>query len=345
VGTQTEVLHKQAAVQVSVCSEYLNLALEAEGVRDTACVRCDQIKDLLRQVVELREEVERLRRIRECESEIDWWSHTLRQRQQEEALQEVEEPLPSCHQAEGGVIRDKGEWREAPPQRGRRKPSQPPSPSHLTLYNRYGPLELEGQPNEEGREDPSGESPTACHSPPPLMTSSIKKKRTVIVVGDSILRGTEGPICRPHPSHREVCCLAGAPVRGIKRKVIVLVQPSVYYPLLVIQAGNDKVVQRSLKELKKDFKALGLLVRGSGAQVVFSSIPEVKGKNTERGWKTHLINTWLRDWCHRWNFGFFNYGEVYMAPGLLAKDGAHLSPRGKRILAQELVGLIDRALN
>ena len=34
-----------------------------------------------------------------------------------------------------------------------------------------------------------------------------------------------------------------------------------------------------------------------------------------------------------------------MAPGLLASDGIHLSQKGKRVFAQELAGLIDRALN
>jgi len=63
-------------------------------------------------VAELKEEVERLRSIRECEREMDWWSHSLpslRPRQQEAAPQEAEDPLPSCHQAERGDLRDRGE--------------------------------------------------------------------------------------------------------------------------------------------------------------------------------------------------------------------------------------------
>ena len=164
----------------------------------------------------------------------------------------------------------------------------------------------------------------------------------------SVLRGTEGPICRPDPYHREVCCLPGAWVRDIKRKVTALVQPSDYYLLLVFQAGNNEVVERSLQSLKKDFKALGWLIEGLGAQVMFSSIPQVEGKTTERGWKTYLINTWLRDRCHCRNSGFFDHGEVYKAPGLLVTNetgGMQLSQRGKRILGQEIAGLIDRALN
>jgi len=64
-----------------------------------------------------------------------------------------------------------------------------------------------------------------------------------------------------------------------------------------------------------------------------------------RGRKTHLGNRWLRDWCHQSNFGFFDHGEVYTAPGLLATGGTRLSQRGKRILGHELAGLIERALN
>jgi len=79
--------------------------------------------------------------------------------------------------------------------------------------------------------------------------------------------------------------------------------------------------------------------------VVFFSIPSVAGKSTERGRKTHLINRCLRDWCCWWNFGFFDHGEVYMAPGLLVTDGVWLSQRGKRILAHELAAFIKRALS
>jgi len=112
-----------------------------------------------------------------------------------------------------------------------------------------------------------------------------------------------------------------------------------------MQVGRDEIAERSPKTIKRDFRALARLLEGSVAQVVFSSIPTVAGKSTERGRKTHLINKWLRDWCHWSNFGFFDHGEVYTAPGLLATGGSQLSQRGKRILGYELAGLIERALN
>jgi len=112
-----------------------------------------------------------------------------------------------------------------------------------------------------------------------------------------------------------------------------------------MQVSRDETAERSPKAIKRDFRALGRLVEGSGAQVVFSSIPSLAGNSTERGRKTHLNNRWLRDWCHQSNFGFLDHGEVYTAPGLLETDRVQLSQRGKRILGHELARLIQRALN
>jgi len=230
---------------------------------------------------------------------------------------------------------------------GQANPLPPPSPAQLPLSNRYGALECKGPATEyvgEG-EGPSGGLPRMSQSAPCITTASAKKKRTVIVIGDSLLRGTEGPICRPDPSHKEVYCLPGARVRDVAKKQPGLVRPSDYYPLLVMQVGGDEIAKRSSKTIKRDFRALGRRVEGSGAQVVFSSIPSVAGKSTERGRKTHLVNRWLRDWCHQLNFDFFDHGEVYTAPGLLVTDGVQRSQRGKRILDHKLAGLIERALN
>ena len=97
-----------------------------------------------------------------------------------------------------------------------------------------------------------------------------------------------------------------------------------------MQVGGDEIADRSPKAIKGDFRALGRLVEESRAQVVFSSIPALAEKSTERGRKTHLVNRWLRDWCLQSNFGFFDHGEVYTAPGLLATSGAQLSQRGEK---------------
>jgi len=177
-------------------------------------------------------------------------------------------------------------------------PFPTPSPPQLPLSNRCGALECETQANEDAGEGPSRGLPRKCQSALRIMNTLVKKKTRVIVIGNSLLRGTEGPICRLDSSHREVCCHPGAPVRDVARKITGLLQPSDYYSVLVVQVGGDEIAERSPNAIKRDFRALGQPVEGSGAQVVFSSIPPVAGKSTERSRKTHRINRWLRDWCH-----------------------------------------------
>ena len=173
-----------------------------------------------------------------------------------EALQEAEVPLPSCHQA-GGDLRDGGEWIRVPARGGRRIPSRSPSPSQLPLHNRYGALELEDRVNEDQGVDEalSREVPRLSRAAPRILTAS--EKRRVIVVGDSLPRGTEGPICRPDPSHREVCCLPGAWVKDITRELPGLVWTSDYYPLLAVQVGSDEIAERNPKAIKRDLRAWG----------------------------------------------------------------------------------------
>ena len=113
----------------------------------------------------------------------------------------------------------------------------------------------------------------------------------------------------------------------------------------MVQAGSDEVTDRNLRTIKNDFRGLGRLVDGAGIQVVFACIPTVAGMDTVMTRKTHLINTWLKGWCKHKNFWFFDHGVVYSAPGLRSANGYHLFQRGKQILAQELAGLVERALN
>ena len=98
------------------------------------------------------------------------------------------------------------------------------------------------------------------HSGLRLMTASTRKDRRVVVIDDSLLRGMEGPICRPDPTRREVCCLPGARVRDISSKLPGLIHPSDYYPLLILQAGRDEIAEKSLRSIKKDFRGLGRVV-------------------------------------------------------------------------------------
>jgi len=73
--------------------------------------------------------------------------------------------------------------------------TQPPSPLQLTLCDRYGILECEGQANKDVGEGPSRGLPRKSWSVPRIITASVKKKWRVIVIGDSLQKGIEGTIC------------------------------------------------------------------------------------------------------------------------------------------------------
>ena len=213
----------------------------------------------------------------------------MNQQEQIETPGKAGDPSPSCYQAEGGDLRDEGDWKQVPAQGGKKILSQPPSPSMVPLHNRFGVLELLNEDmekeNETNNEEDQG-PPRPGHSRKGIKTSSERNPRRVIVVGDSILRGVEGPICRPDPHHREVCCIPGACVKDLTRRLPSLVKPKDYYPLLVFQVGSDNISRRSIKSMKRDFRALGKLIKGSGAQVMFSSIPPVGGMDEDEHQRT-----------------------------------------------------------
>ncbi|RMC00455.1 hypothetical protein DUI87_23065 [Hirundo rustica rustica] len=267
VGTgvcdQVEPSKKDVSVQTHSCPECLSLSVASGDVAEKACLGCEQVNDLLSLVAELREEVERLRSIRDSDREIDWWSSALTSLR--EAHQESEDPYASHSQAIEGHLVDEGEWERVPARGGsNNNPSCPPSPSQVPLQNRYEALDLESQTDNLEENYLPSETSNYDSSKKRIITSNIKKKRRVIVVGDSLLRGTEGPICRPDPSHREVCCLPGAQVRNITERLPRLVRPSDYYPLLILQAGSDQIEKRGVKAIRREFRALGQEVDRTG---------------------------------------------------------------------------------
>ena len=115
----------------------------------------------------------------------------------------------------------------------------------MPLSNRFDALKLEGEVAEN---EVAGQPPSFSkerRSAPCLKTASSSKERRAIIVGDSLLKGTEGPICQPDAIQREVCCLPGVRVRDISRKLPGLICLSDYYPLLVVQVSSDDAAERT----------------------------------------------------------------------------------------------------
>ncbi|MCQ4187457.1 SGNH/GDSL hydrolase family protein [Klebsiella pneumoniae] len=298
------------------------------------------MEQLLRQVAELQEAVRRLRDIREAERELDTWF-------QAQSAPEPQHPVnqsttPALTHDVSKQAEDATEWKAARARRSRRKKKQLPQNPEVPLQNRFAALQTE-----EVRPSTSGEAREPCKvaRPARVITSATKKKRRVVVVGDSLLTGTEAPICRPDALSREVCCLPGARIRDVTERLPSLIRPTDYYPLLVFHVGASDTAGSSLRNIKRDFRALGSTVKGSGVQVVFSSILPVEGQGPERARRIWQVNSWLREWCYSQGFGYLDHGACFEKPGLLGADGVHLTKRGKSVFGQRLARLVRRALN
>ena len=216
----------------------------------------------------------------------------------------------------------------------------------MPLRNSYAALELEGLGEVDVGESPSVQErlPKASQSAPRFAPPSVRKKRRAVVIGDSLLRGTEGLICLSDPSHREVCCLPGAQVRDVARNITRLVRPSDYYPLLVFHMGKEEVDKRSSQAIKRDFRALGRLLKGSGAQVVLSSVLSVGDWDPHKRKRVDTLNDRLSEWCRAQGFGYYGLGHSLEKGGMLTADGSRLTRRATDMLGNTLAGLVSRAL-
>lgn len=98
----------------------------------------------------------------------------------------------------------------------------------------------------------------------------------------------------------------GKYVKDILRKLATLNCPSDYYQLMIFQAGNDEISTRNQREIKKDFRTLGRMVKGSSVQVLFASISPLAVFDEGMNRKSQQINAWLQDWCDPQDTGFFS---------------------------------------
>lgn len=51
-------------------------------------------------------------------------------------------------------------------------------------------------------------------------------------------------------------------------------------------------------------------------QVMFSSVLTTQSQYPKREWKIPELNHWLKEWCHKVNFGFIDHGLHYLQEGI-----------------------------
>uniref|UniRef100_A0A8B9IV37 Uncharacterized protein n=1 Tax=Amazona collaria TaxID=241587 RepID=A0A8B9IV37_9PSIT len=335
VGTQTEPMGREAAVQSLRCRRRLHCCPEGRVSNGQGCTLCSLVEVLLQQVAELQEAVTRLKGVREAEGEQRC---LLRD-------QTVPGPRASTVAHAGKEAADPGSWETVTEKNNKKRRKRAikskglPPTSVVPTQNRFAVLQGADEATHSHQEQPADALIKK------ITTGAARKKQRAVVVGDSNLKGTEAPICRPDPGSREVCCLPGARIRDVAEKLPALVGPTDCYPLLVIHVGATDIDSSSPETIKKDYRALGGVVRGSGAQIVFSSILQDTGQDLEKARRIGQVNKWLEGWCYSQGFGYLEHGTQYSRPGLLEAGGTGLTKKGKSGFGRRLARLVKDALN
>ncbi|KAJ7399311.1 hypothetical protein BTVI_116089 [Pitangus sulphuratus] len=131
-----------------------------------------------------------------------------------------------CKVISQGSVEDEG-WKLVTANTRRKVPPPEKLASRTgTFYNRYEDMELEGQTSDELDKGPFGIEgfPKATPPVPHIMTSSVKRKRRVVVIGDSLLKEMEGLICRPDQLTEMSAVSQGLSMRNKQDKLEVLAQ-------------------------------------------------------------------------------------------------------------------------
>lgn len=130
----------------------------------------------------------------------------------------------------------------------------------VPLSNRYKALGLETKEGMEKGSNPGMDQLNVAVSPrTQVRTSATKnKQKGMLVIQDSLLRGTEAPIC--HVDHQAGLMLLGTHIHDIKKQLPNLIKPKNYYPLLITdpdQAHSYDAATRTVQNIKKDCMPFG----------------------------------------------------------------------------------------
>ena len=167
----------------------------------------------------------------------------------------------------------------------------------------------------------------------------------MILMGDSLLQGTEAPLCQAGLSCREVCCLPGAQVWDVVEGLLKLASPQTTTPCCYSLWAQTILLGETWRVSKVITELCGKVVKGLGAQVVLSSILLVRAKGVRRRALIMQVNIWLWNWSWWQGFRSYNHGTLFADQHLLGRDGIHLTKQDKGILPSRMADWARKALN
>ncbi|XP_055498906.1 uncharacterized protein LOC129701618 [Leucoraja erinacea] len=215
----------------------------------------------------------------------------------------------------------------------------PPYDCGEPLVNRFIRLEA------VGTEDVSGG--LACDANRAVEPKPKRPKAgKAIVVGDSIVRGTDRGFCGNRQDARIVCCLPGARIQDVTDRVQKILKGEGEHPEVVVHVGINDVGKKGMNILQRDFRELGKMLKSRASRVVISGLLPVPQTGESRNREIRDLNVWLRNWCTGQGFRFLDHWDLFWGKGELYKrDGLHLKRCGTSILAGRFAAATRVALN
>lgn len=96
----------------------------------------------------------------------------------------------------------------------------------------------------------------------------------------------------------------GACINDTTRRIPSLVKPGDHHSFLLFHIATTEATTRRLENIKRDFISLGKILKGAGAQAVFSSILSAEDWGPRRRKHMNQVNDWLCSWCNVLGFIF-----------------------------------------
>ena len=284
---------------------------------DYICNKCIRLQLLEARVTELQLEIDGLRSIREAEKVID------------------------CSYKEINTPKTIGKW-ETKRKTGKKQIVQG-SPEEVTLSNSYSLLDAgEG---DDLQEVSSGVQVSGTESVPVAKKVRGEKSGTVLI-GDSLVRGTDRRFCGRNRDTRWVCCLPGARVSDVSERISQVLKGEGEQPQVVVHIGTNDLGRKRDKDVRQAFKDLGCKLKGRTNRVVISGLLPAPRDSEMRNREREELNTWLKGWCRWEGFSFLdNWGSFWGKWDLYKQDGLHLNLRGTNILGARFANVTVGGLN
>ncbi|XP_055521107.1 uncharacterized protein LOC129715270 [Leucoraja erinacea] len=278
------------------------------------CTRCIEMELLRDRIRNLEQQLDDLRLVRESEEVID---RSYRE-----------------------VVTDK--WVTLRMDKGQRQ-GRVSTPVSVHLENKYSCLSTVGVDSLPGSSDSGRASGTETG---PVAQKGREKKRRAIVIGDSILRGSDRRFCGRSQETRMVVCLPSARVSDVSQRVQDILKSEGEEPEVVVHIGTNDIGKKREEVLKGEFRELGGELRKRAKKVTISGLLPVPRDSESRNGARWRINAWLKDWCSGQGFKFLDHWDLFCGRcDLYRKDGLPLNPRGTNILVGRFANASGETLN